>query len=148
MCAFKRSKRWCKSKNPRGIIYAHLSMSTMNILKRTHNWEVVGSDEKLQRTMHSFPPLSLSQLRPGSCRLLGNRDWWCLGVQAAEGRPLPGPSDADRAGEFSFGRLELGGPISSRFSAIVVSFGRLLQVDSWDYLLARKLRSVKPILFI
>lgn len=35
-------------------------------------------------------------------------------------RPLPGPSDADRAGEFSFGRLELGGPMSSRFSAIVV----------------------------
>lgn len=35
-------------------------------------------------------------------------------------RPLPGPSDADRAGEFSFGRLELGGPTSSRFSAMVV----------------------------
>lgn len=33
---------------------------------------------------------------------------------------LPCPSDADRAGEFSFGRLELGGPTSSRFSAIVV----------------------------
>lgn len=54
----------------------------------------------------------------------------CLRVQAVEGRPLPGPSDADRAGEFSFGRLELGGPISSRFSAIVVSFGRLLQIDN------------------
>ena len=51
-------------------------------------------------------------------------------MQAVEGRPLPGPSDADRAGEFSFGRLELGGPISSRFSAIVVSFGRLLQIDN------------------
>lgn len=34
-------------------------------------------------------------------------------------RPLPGASDADRAGEFSFGRL-VGGPTSSRFSAIVV----------------------------
>lgn len=37
-------------------------------------------------------------------------------------RPLPCPSDADRAGEFSFGRLELGGPTSSRFSAIVGYF--------------------------
>lgn len=43
-------------------------------------------------------------------------------------RPLPGPSDADRAGEFSFGRLELGGPTSSRFSAIVDIFsGGLLK---------------------
>lgn len=105
-------------------------------------------DEKLHRTMHSFSPLSLSHLRHGLSRISGNRECWCLGVQAVEGRPLPGPSDADRAGEFSFGRLELGGPISSRFSAIVVSFGRLLQIDSWDYLLARKLRSVKPIFFI
>lgn len=38
--------------------------------------------------------------------------------RSLDGRPSPGPSDADRAGEFSFGRLELGGPISSRFSAI------------------------------
>lgn len=45
----------------------------------------------------------------------------CLQMQAAASRPLPGPSDADSAGEFSFGRLELGGPTSSRFSAMVVS---------------------------
>lgn len=45
----------------------------------------------------------------------------CLRMQAAAAasRPLPGPSEADRAGEFSFGRLELGGPTSSRFSAMV-----------------------------
>lgn len=44
-------------------------------------------------------------------------------------RPLPGPSDADRAGEFSFGRLELGGPTSSRFSAIAaVLSGWLLKL--------------------
>lgn len=44
-------------------------------------------------------------------------------------RPLPCPSDVDRAGEFSFGRLESGGPASSRFSAIVeILSGWLLTV--------------------
>lgn len=31
---------------------------------------------------------------------------------------LPGPSDEDRAGELSFGRFALGGPISMMLSAI------------------------------
>lgn len=44
-------------------------------------------------------------------------------------RPLPGPSDADRAGEFSFGRLELGGPTSSRFSAMAASSRSVAHVD-------------------
>lgn len=57
----------------------------------------------------------------------------CLQMQAAAAaaasRPLPGPSEADRAGEFSFGRLELGGPTSSRFSAMVASSPSSTQVD-------------------
>lgn len=32
---------------------------------------------------------------------------------------LPGPSDEERAGEFSFGRFALGGPISMMLSAIL-----------------------------
>lgn len=57
-----------------------------------------------------------------------------LGVIAecvhTEPRPLPGPSDADRAGELSFGRLELGGPTSSRFSAIAARLVSI--VVEWD----------------
>lgn len=55
-------------------------------------------------------------------------------------RPVPGPSDADRAGEFSFGRLELGGPTSSRFSAMVVAASDEGSLESVDVVAFRRWR--------
>lgn len=67
----------------------------------------------------------------------------CLQKQAAASRPLPGPSEADRAGEFSFGRLELGGPTSSRFSAMVALSPSNTRVDKKRVILWLKSRSAE-----
>lgn len=68
--------------------------------------------------MTNFTLALIKRFREGDVKCESKLQW-CLRVQE-ELRPLPCPSDADRAGEFIFGRLELGGPTSSRFSAIVV----------------------------